>query len=64
VTLRVVGCDKKGTLESETVKYGREVPKDFDPRKISLARASSIFSRPVLSSERTPHKHKTVTVKE
>jgi hypothetical protein len=24
VTLRVVGGDEKGTLESETVKYGRE----------------------------------------
>jgi hypothetical protein len=25
VTLRVVGGDEKGSLESETVKYGREV---------------------------------------
>jgi hypothetical protein len=41
---------------------------DSDPRKTTLARASSIYkknkNRPVLSSERAPHKNKTVTVKE
>jgi hypothetical protein len=41
VTLRVVGGDEKGSLESETVKYGRE----SHPRKTALARASSIYKR-------------------
>jgi hypothetical protein len=45
VTLRVVGGDKKGCIKSETVKYGREFPRDSDPRKTSLARASSICKR-------------------
>jgi hypothetical protein len=39
--------------------------KGLGPRKTSLARASSIKKdRPVLSSERAPHKNKTVTAKE
>jgi hypothetical protein len=38
---------------------------DSDPRKTVLARASSIYKdRPILSPERTPHKNKTVTLKE
>jgi hypothetical protein len=32
VTLRVVGGDEKGSLTSETVKYGRE-PKGLGPKK-------------------------------
>jgi hypothetical protein len=44
VTLRVVRGDKKGSLKSETVKYGR-VPRESDQRKIALARASSIYKR-------------------
>jgi hypothetical protein len=28
VTLRVVGGDEKGSLKSETIKYGREFPYD------------------------------------
>jgi hypothetical protein len=36
-----------------------------DPRKTMLARASTIYKdRPVLSSERAPHKDRNVTVKE
>jgi hypothetical protein len=38
---------------------------DSDPRKTTLARASSTYKRrPVLSSEKAPHKNMTVTVKE
>jgi hypothetical protein len=40
VTLRVIGGDEKGSLNSETVKYGREYL-----RKTALARASSIYKR-------------------
>jgi hypothetical protein len=52
VTLRVVGGDEKGSLKSETVKYGRE----------TQGPAAHTKDRPVLSSERAPHKIKTVTV--
>jgi hypothetical protein len=40
-------------------------PKDLNPKKLRwLARASSIYKRQtVLSSERAPHKNKTITVK-
>jgi hypothetical protein len=37
---------------------------DSDPRKTALARTSSIYKRPVLSSERAPHKNKALTVKQ
>jgi hypothetical protein len=41
-------------------------PKGSDPRKTTLARASSIYIkyRTVLSSERAPNKNKTVIVKQ
>jgi hypothetical protein len=45
VTLPVIGGDKKRSLKSETVKYGRWVPWDSDPRKTALSRASSIWKR-------------------
>jgi hypothetical protein len=46
-------------------KIWSRVPRDSDSRKAALARASSIAKdRPVLSSKRTPHKNKTVTVKQ
>jgi hypothetical protein len=60
VTLRVVGGDEKGSLKTETVKYGSEI-QGTDPRKTALAYTKH---RPVLSSERAPHENKTVTVKE
>jgi hypothetical protein len=64
VTLRGIGGDERGSLKSETVKYGRE-SKGLGPRKTALARASIIYKRQtVLSSKRAPHKNKTVTVKE
>jgi hypothetical protein len=63
VTLRFVGGDKKGSLKYETVKYGLKLQRDSDQRKTALARASSTYKdRPDHSSERTPHKNKTVTV--
>jgi hypothetical protein len=59
--LRVVGGDEKGSLKFETVKYVQESQRDPDPRKTALAKASSIYKRLVLSSQRAPHKNKTVT---
>jgi hypothetical protein len=44
VTLRVVGGDENGSLKSETVKYGRK------------CQGTRTQERPVLSSERAPHK--------
>jgi hypothetical protein len=47
VTLRIVGGDEEGNLKSETAKYGlkSQVPRDSDPRKTALARASSTYKR-------------------
>jgi hypothetical protein len=59
VTLRVVGGDEKGSLKSETVNGTRT-----RERLRWLGTAAYIKDRPVLSSERAPHKNKTVTVKE
>jgi hypothetical protein len=65
VTLWVVGDDEKGSLKSETVKYGDEFQ---GTRTWEILRcrgpAAYIKDRPVLSSERAPQKNKTVTVKE
>jgi hypothetical protein len=58
VTLRVVGGDEKGSLKSETVgTRTRERLRWQGP-------AAYTKDRPVLSSERAPHKNKTATVKE
>jgi hypothetical protein len=56
VTLRVVGGDEMGSLKSETV-WSR-VPRDSDPRKTALTRASSKYKRPTLPlvREGTPQK--------
>jgi hypothetical protein len=65
VTLRVVGGDENGSLKSEKVKYDCQYQESQDPRKTALARpAAYTKARPVLSSERAPHKSKTVTVKQ
>jgi hypothetical protein len=57
VTLRVVGGDEKGSLKSETVKYGtRERLRWQGP-------AAYTNDRPVLSSERAPHENKTLLSK-
>jgi hypothetical protein len=65
VTLRVVEGDEKGSLKSETVKYGHE-SKGTQTRERLRWRGPAAYTkdRPILSSERAPHKNKTVTVKE
>jgi hypothetical protein len=50
VTLRVEGGDEKGSFKTETVKYGHE--------------SKGTKDRPVLSSERAPHKSRIVIVKD
>jgi hypothetical protein len=40
-TLRVVWGDEKGSLESETVKYGPGVPRDSELKITALARVRS-----------------------
>jgi hypothetical protein len=63
VTLRVVGGDEKGSLKSETVKYGREPQGTRTRERLRWqGPAAHKKDRPVLSSERAPHKNKTVTV--
>jgi hypothetical protein len=65
VTLRVVGGDEKGSLKSETVKYGQE---SYGTRTQETLRwrepAAYKKDRPVLSLERAPQKNKTVTARE
>jgi hypothetical protein len=55
ITLRVVGGDEKGSLESETVKYGRE-SHGTRIRKWLRWRGPAVIinDRPVLSLERAP----------
>jgi hypothetical protein len=63
VTLRVVGGDEKGSLKCETVKYGREIQGTRSKERLRWqGPAAYIKVIPVLSSERAPHKKKTVTV--
>jgi hypothetical protein len=64
MTLRVVGGDEKGSLNSETVKYGHE-SQGTRTREILRWRGPAAYTkdRPILSSERAPQKNKTVTVK-
>jgi hypothetical protein len=57
MTLRVVGGDEKGSLKSDTVKYGREY--QGTPTRGRLrwqGPAAYTKERPILSSERAPHK--------
>jgi hypothetical protein len=64
VTLRVVGGDEKGSLKSETVKYGRESQGARSRERLRWqGQAAYTKDRPVLSLERAPHKNKTVIVK-
>jgi hypothetical protein len=57
VTLRVVGGDEKGSLKSETVKYGREYQGTRIRESLRWqGPAAYAKERPVLSSERAPHK--------
>jgi hypothetical protein len=65
VTLRVVGGDEKGSLKSETVKYGHECQGTRTQERLRWrGPAAYTNDRPVLSSERAPHKNKTVIIKE
>jgi hypothetical protein len=63
VTLRVVGGNGKGSLESETVKYGRE-SQGTRMRELLGWRgpAAIVNDRDVLSSERAPQIKKPTTV--
>jgi hypothetical protein len=64
VTLRVVGGYEKGSLKSETVRYGHESQGTLTRERIRWrGPAAYAKDRPLLSSERTPQKNKTVTVK-
>jgi hypothetical protein len=62
---RIVRGDKKGSLKSETVKYGHESQgTQTKERLFCWGPAAYTKDRPVFSSERAPHKNQTVTVKE
>jgi hypothetical protein len=65
VTLRVVRGDEMGSLKSETVKYVREYQGTRTRERLRWEDPAAAYTkdRPVLSSERAPHKNKTVTVK-
>jgi hypothetical protein len=63
VALRVVGGDGKGSLESETVKYGHESHETRPENYICWrGSAAKVNDRHVLSSERAPHINKPATV--
>jgi hypothetical protein len=64
VTLLVVGGEEKISLRFETVKYGRE-SQGTETRERLRWQGPAAYTkyRPVLSSERAPHKNMTVTVK-
>jgi hypothetical protein len=65
VTLRVVGGDEKGILQSEIVKYGREHEGTRTRERLRWqGPAAYTKDRHVLKSERASHKIKTVTVKQ
>jgi hypothetical protein len=64
VTLRVVGGDEKGSLKSETVKYGRK-SQGTRTRERLRWQGPGVHrkDRAVLSSERATHGIKNVTVR-
>jgi hypothetical protein len=65
VTLRVVRGDEKGSLKTETAKYVREIQGTRTRERLRCwGPAAYTKDRPVFSSERAPHKNKTVTVKQ
>jgi hypothetical protein len=65
VTLRVVGGDGKGSLKSETVKYGRESQRTRTRERLRWQGPAACTNEgPVLSSERASYENKAVTVKE
>jgi hypothetical protein len=65
VTLRVIEGDEKGSLKSKIVKYGRESQGTRTRERLRWqGPAAYKRDRPVLSSERVPHKNKTIIVKQ
>jgi hypothetical protein len=57
VTLQVVGGDEKGSLKSETVKYGYESKGTRTQERLRWrVPAAYTIDRPVLSSDRMPTK--------
>jgi hypothetical protein len=63
VNLRVVGGDEKGSLRSETVKEVNETKLTRTRERLRWrGPAAYTKDRPVFSSERAPHKNKSVTV--
>jgi hypothetical protein len=65
VTLRVIGGDEKGSLKSETVKYGREsLGTRTRERLRRQGPAAYTKDRSALSSERAPQNNQIVTVKQ
>jgi hypothetical protein len=64
VTQRVVGGDEKGSLESETVKYGHESQGTQTQERLRWrGLAAYTKDRPILSPDRAPCKNKIITVK-
>jgi hypothetical protein len=65
VTLRVVGGDEKGSLKCETVKCGRKSQGTRTRETLRWqGQAAYTKDRSVLSSERAPHRNRTLTVEE
>jgi hypothetical protein len=65
VVIRKCSSVWKGSLESETVKYGIEFQGTRNRERLRWqGPAAYTKDRPVLSSERAPHKNKTVNVKQ
>jgi hypothetical protein len=63
VTLRVIGGDEKGSLKSQTVKYGLKSQGTWTRERLRWqGPGAHTKDRPDLSSERAPHKNKTITV--
>jgi hypothetical protein len=62
VTLWIVGGDEKGSLKTETVKYGRGFQGTWTQERLHWrGPVAYTKDRPVVSSEKAPHKNKTVT---
>jgi hypothetical protein len=58
VTLQVIGGDEKGSLKPETVKYGHD-SQGTGTRDTLRWQGPAAYTkdRPILSSERAPHKN-------
>jgi hypothetical protein len=65
VTLQLVGGDEKGSLKSETVKYGHESYGTLTRKWLRWRGPAAIVNdRPILSSERAPQINKPATVRQ